>query len=79
MSDLEAKIASSVNSSNDKYIVSSGEVHDFSNEVDPVLERKTLRKFDKCLLPPLAIILLLAYLDRSNLGMVSILTNFLIN
>lgn len=36
--------------------------------LDPELERRTLRKFDKWLLPPLLVILLLAYLDRSNLG-----------
>lgn len=48
--------------------VSSGIVDDTVVELDPELERRTLRKFDKFLLPPLAIILLLAYLDRSNLG-----------
>jgi hypothetical protein len=49
--------------------VSSGLVNDTIIELDPELERRTLRKFDKYLLPPLAVILLLAYLDRSNLGM----------
>jgi len=48
--------------------VSSGLVRDVAIELDPALERRTLRKFDKYLLPPLAVILLLAYLDRSNLG-----------
>jgi hypothetical protein len=48
--------------------VSSGLVNDTTIELDPGLERRTLRKFDKFLLPPLACILLLAYLDRSNLG-----------
>lgn len=48
--------------------VASGTVRDISIELDPALERRTLRKFDKYLLPPLAVILLLAYLDRSNLG-----------
>jgi hypothetical protein len=47
--------------------VSSGIVNDTTIELDPELERRTLRKFDKFLLPPLACILLLAYLDRSNL------------
>jgi hypothetical protein len=47
--------------------VSSGLVNDTTIELDPELERRTLRKFDKFLLPPLACILLLAYLDRSNL------------
>ncbi|KAJ9621612.1 hypothetical protein H2203_007099 [Taxawa tesnikishii (nom. ined.)] len=36
--------------------------------IDAEQERLTLRKFDKYLLPPLAVILLIAYLDRSNLG-----------
>jgi hypothetical protein len=48
--------------------VSSGLFNDTTIELDPELERRTLRKFDKFLLPPLAVILLLAYLDRSNLG-----------
>jgi MFS family permease len=48
--------------------VSSGIIRDVAVGLDPALERRTLRKFDKYLLPPLAVILLLAYLDRSNLG-----------
>jgi hypothetical protein len=36
--------------------------------IDPEFEHRTLRKFDKWLLPPLIVILLVAYLDRSNLG-----------
>jgi hypothetical protein len=47
--------------------VSSGLVNDTTIELDPELERRTLRKFDKYLLPPLIVCLLLAYLDRSNL------------
>lgn len=43
-----------------------GEVQDLSYDTDA--EKKVLRKFDKFLLPPLAVILLVAYLDRSNLG-----------
>lgn len=43
-----------------------GEVQDLGFDAD--VEEKVLRKFDKFLLPPLAIILLVAYLDRSNLG-----------
>ena len=45
---------------------SIGEVQDFSYDTDA--EKKVLSKFDKFLLPPLAVILLVAYLDRSNLG-----------
>jgi hypothetical protein len=45
---------------------SIGEVQDLS--FDSEAEKKVLRKFDKFLLPPLAVILLIAYLDRSNLG-----------
>lgn len=47
--------------------VSSGLVDDTVIELDPELERRTLRKFDLYLLPTLSVILLLAYLDRSNL------------
>ena len=42
------------------------EVQDLSYDTEA--EKKVLRKFDKFLLPPLAVILLVAYLDRSNLG-----------
>lgn len=36
--------------------------------VDPVIERRALSKFDKLLLPQIAILVLIAYLDRSNIG-----------
>lgn len=45
---------------------SIGQVQEVVYDVEA--EKKVLRKFDKFLLPPLAIILLVAYLDRSNLG-----------
>lgn len=51
----------------EKTDASIGEAQVFS--YDSEAERKVLRKFDKFLLPPLALILLVAYLDRSNLGM----------
>lgn len=41
---------------------------------DPEIELRTLRKFDRWLLPPLSVILLLAYLDRSNLGKLNLAT-----
>jgi hypothetical protein len=44
-------------------VISPCELH-----IDPALEARTLRKFDRYLLPPLATILILCYLDRSNLG-----------
>jgi len=50
----------------EKSDTSVGEVQDLS--YDSEAEKKVLKKFDKFLLPPLAIILLVAYLDRSNLG-----------
>lgn len=45
---------------------SVGQVLDLGYDTEA--EKKVLRKFDKFLLPPLAVILLVAYLDRSNLG-----------
>ncbi len=36
--------------------------------VDPVIEKQALSKFDKFLLPQMAIMVLIAYLDRSNIG-----------
>ncbi|RDW91671.1 MFS general substrate transporter-45 [Coleophoma crateriformis] len=69
MSESDVKMAAaSANSTNsaEKFEASRGEVDAIF--VDPELERRTLRKFDQWLLPPLTIILLLAYLDRSNMG-----------
>lgn len=36
--------------------------------IDPVLEKKVLRKFDKYLLPQMMLLVLVSYLDRSNIG-----------
>jgi hypothetical protein len=36
--------------------------------VDPVIEKRALSKFDKFMLPQIAILVLIAYLDRSNIG-----------
>lgn len=50
----------------DKTDTKVGEVQELG--FDAEAEKKVLRKFDKFLLPPIFIILLVAYLDRSNLG-----------
>ncbi|KAI5247863.1 high-affinity nicotinic acid transporter [Aureobasidium subglaciale] len=52
--------------SDEKAESSIGEVQDLGYDAEA--EKKVLRKFDKFLLPPIAVILLVAYLDRSNLG-----------
>lgn len=36
--------------------------------VDKVLERKILRKFDKWVMPQMALLVLFGYLDRTNIG-----------
>lgn len=36
--------------------------------IDPQLERSTVAKFDKYVLPQMALLIILAYLDRSNIG-----------
>jgi hypothetical protein len=36
--------------------------------VDPLREKKLLRKLDLCICPLVMLIFLVAYLDRSNLG-----------
>lgn len=36
--------------------------------VDPDSERSTISKFDKFMIPQMALLVLLAYLDRSNIG-----------
>lgn len=37
-------------------------------EVDPVLERRVIRKFDLLVMPQMVLLVILAYLDRSNIG-----------
>lgn len=49
------------------------EIHetDVSSEtltIDPEMERRCWRKFDFLVMPQLAILILLGYLDRSNIG-----------
>ena len=43
-----------------------GSVQDI--QLDPVIEKKTLRRFDLFLLPQIAILIVIGYLDRSNIG-----------
>ena len=42
-----------------------------SSAIDPVKEKKLLRKLDLCICPLVMVIFLVAYLDRSNVGYVS--------
>lgn len=37
-------------------------------QLDPVLEKQTLRRFDMFLLPQIALLIIIGYLDRSNIG-----------
>jgi len=37
-------------------------------QIDPVLEQQTLRKFDLFLLPQIAVLIIIGYLDRTNVG-----------
>jgi hypothetical protein len=51
----------------------SNDIHDASDNehtiyIDPEEEKAVMRKFDRYLLPQAFIIILLNYLDRSNLG-----------
>lgn len=36
--------------------------------IDPEVERRCIRKFDRLVMPQMLLIYLLSYLDRSNLG-----------
>lgn len=38
--------------------------------VDPIAEKKLLRKVDLHVLPPLFVLFLMAFLDRTNIGMI---------
>jgi hypothetical protein len=37
--------------------------------IDSILEKKITAKFDKFMMPPMALIMIIAYLDRSNIGL----------
>ncbi|KAI5253154.1 high-affinity nicotinic acid transporter [Aureobasidium subglaciale] len=64
---FEQKSGFQANAASDGKTDSSiGEVLDLGYKAEA--EKKVLRKFDRFLLPPIAVILLVAYLDRSNLG-----------
>jgi hypothetical protein len=41
-------------------------------EIDPVLERRVMRKFDMFVIPQMMLLVILAYLDRSNIGTVAL-------
>jgi hypothetical protein len=69
MSETDGKVISVNNASDEEPRSLENDIEGTVLGFDPAFERRTLRKFDKWLLPPLAIILLIAYLDRSNLGM----------
>jgi len=52
-------------------VVNGSELNDDSPQeiyIDPELEQRVMRKFDKFVLPQFAILVLIAYLDRSNIG-----------
>jgi len=40
----------------------------YGTNIDPVAEKKLLRKCDLRVLPPLFVLFLLAFLDRTNIG-----------
>lgn len=37
--------------------------------IDPVLEKRAIAKFDKFMMPQMALLMLIAYLDRTNIGL----------
>ena len=45
---------------------------DCEPDIDPALERRVLRKFDCYVLPQILVMVLLAYLDRSNIGSIAL-------
>lgn len=61
-SELKATIVASPGSQH-------GQDASMTIHIDPEMERKVMRKFDMLVLPQFVIIMLLAYLDRTNIGM----------
>jgi hypothetical protein len=61
---------SAVEASNIPSCETAVELSEGSNDVcvDPDLVRSTILKFDKFMMPQMALLVLLAYLDRSNIG-----------
>lgn len=54
--------------SNREEIGKSSEHEQTEIYIDPVLERKITRKFDMWVMPQFILIVILSYLDRSNIG-----------
>jgi hypothetical protein len=50
--------------------ISNGGSSDLPDEVfiDPVMEKRITSKFDKFMMPQMALLMVIAYLDRSNIG-----------
>ena len=43
--------------------------------IDPVMEKRIIRKFDMLALPQYILVIILAYLDRTNIGMLPVLSS----
>lgn len=75
MSDLKERASDSISAPG-----SNGDSPDsgtgVSNVViDPIVEKRTISKFDKFMMPQMAVLMLIAYLDRSNIGLWPILNS----
>lgn len=71
MADLEKQV--DVKESSSRRIPEASSeygVGDSTPYIDPVLEKKVLRKFDKWLLPQMMLLVMVSFLDRSNIGTV---------
>lgn len=71
MSTLEDQKSPNVDGSSQEEIqkmqsTNRGDVSDI--QLDPELEKQTLRRFDLFLLPQIAILIVIGYLDRTNVG-----------
>lgn len=61
--DSEAKLGESTQARFGNISLQDADIY-----VDPELEKHVMRKFDRFILPQFAILMLIAYLDRSNIG-----------
>lgn len=68
MADLEKQAHVKESSQGPAEGTSEDGVGDVIPYIDPELEKKALRKFDKWLLPQMMLLVAISFLDRSNIG-----------
>lgn len=62
--DIESNSLSPSNDRSPDPQLASDEIY-----IDPIVEKRATAKFDKFMMPQMALLMVIAYLDRSNIGL----------